>query len=166
MRNWIKSKRQKLRTKRRQFKDSLRGRAVKMLGLTSEDIINIIESQDFRESNVFDTIVDEAADKAVESVSISAVGDYLSDDIQNWITLDYSAIAENICLPSLAYEIDWADLASHIDGADVASYIDASEVAEHIDADDVAVYIDKDALAVYVVQKIGELLASKANSIV
>lgn len=157
MRNWIKSKRQNLRTKRRQLKDSLRGRAVKMLGLTSEDIINIIESKDFRESNVFDTIVDEAADKAVESVPISAVGDYMSDEIQDWITLDYSAIAENICLSSLAYEIDWANL---------AEYIDASDVAEHIDADDVAVYIDKEALAVYVVQKIGELLASKANSIV
>ena len=161
MRTWIKIKRRQFRAKylfkKQAVKNRLRESVLRMLGLTSSDIINLLESSGFRHSNVFDTLVDGAADKAIQNVSISEVGDYMSDDIQDWITLDYSSIAENICLSSLVYEIDWSSL---------AEYIDASDIAEHIDADDVAMHIDSDELAVHVVKKIGELLSHRANSIV
>lgn len=161
MRTWIKTKRRQLRAKylfkKRAIKNRLRERVLRMLGLTSSDIISLLETNEFRHSNVFDTLVDEAADKAIQNVSISDVGDYMAEDIQDWITLDYASIAENICLSSLSYEID---------GANLAEYIDASDIAENIDADDVAIHIDNDELAVHVVKKIGELLSHRANSIV
>lgn len=161
MRKWIKTKRRQLRDKylfkKQAVKNRLRGSVLRMLGLTSSDLISLLETNEFRHSNVFDTLVDEAADKAIENVSISAVGDYMSDEIQDWITLDYSSIAENLCLSSLAYEID---------GSDLAQYVDVSDIAENIDADDVAIHIDNDELAVHVVKKIGELLSHRANSIV
>jgi uncharacterized membrane-anchored protein YjiN (DUF445 family) len=147
MKTWIKIKRRKLRAKKRQLKDSLREKVVKMLGLTREDIMEILE-EDFPMSDAFDKLIDETTDRVAQNVSISEIGDYIAQDIQEYIETDYSAIADNLCLSSLASEID------------------ASEIAEHIDIDDVAMYIDNEALAVYVVQKIGELLASKANSIV
>ena len=147
MKTWIKIKRRKLRAKKRQLKDSLREKVLKMLGLTREDIMEMIE-KDFPMSDAFDKLIDETADRVVQNVSISEIGDYIAQDIQEYIETDYSAIADNLCLSSLASEID------------------RSEIAEHIDIDDVAMYIDNEALAVYVVQKIGELLASKANSIV
>ena len=147
MKTWIKIKRRKLRAKKRQLKDSLREKVLKMLGLTREDIMEIIE-EDFHMSDAFDKLIDETTDRVVQNVSISEIGDYIAQDIQEYIETDYSAIADNLCLSSLASEID------------------ASEIAGHIDIDDVAMYIDNEALAVYVVQKIGELLASKANSIV
>jgi len=147
MKTWIKIKRRKLRAKKRQLRDSLREKVLKMLGLTREDIMEMIE-KDFPMSDAFDKLIDETADRVVQNVSISEIGDYIAQDIQEYIETDYSAIADNLCLSSLASEID------------------RSEIAEHIDIDDVAMYIDNEALAVYVVQKIGELLASKANSIV
>lgn len=146
-------KKQKLRAKIQQLKDSLRGRVLKILGLTPQDIINVLESRDFLTSNVFDTLVEEASDR----VSISAVADHMSDDIQNWITLDYADIANEVCLSSLSDEIDWSG---------VIDYIDVSDIADNIDTDEVAMNIDNEALAVYVVEKIGNLLVSKANSIV
>jgi len=147
MKTWIKIKRRKLRAKKRQLKDSLREKVLKMLGLTREDIMEMIE-EDFPKSDAFDNLIDETTDRVVQNIPISEIGDYLAQDIQEYIETDYSAIADNLCLSSLASEID------------------ASEIAGHIDIDDVATYIDNEALAVYVVQKIGELLASKANSIV
>jgi len=147
MKTWIKIKTRKLRAKKQQLKDSLREKVLKMLGLTREDIMEMIE-EDFHKSDSFDKLIDETTDRVVQNVSISEVGDYISQDIQDWIEIDYSAIADNICMSSLSYEID------------------ETAIAEHIDADDVAMHIDSDELAVHVVKKIGELLSHRANSIV